>query len=162
MMPVKRKAWTIYVITCRTTGKQYIGQTTAHLAVRWGQHIGFAHYPSQATNRNYLTEAILKFSPEDFIVEAVACALSSEDADHVEAHLISTFNTIFPAGLNTRAGGTHGRYKMNPLAAKKRADQLAKCRRDPEINARRSRNSGLARRKHFGHITDQRQNTLLG
>lgn len=99
----------IYRITCGATGKQYIGQAKEFktkngkpfqygIQGRWSDHVSSA----RAGATTPLAEAILKYGPNNFILEEIAKATLIE-LDALEAQWIQTLNTVVPNGYNVCA-----------------------------------------------------------
>ena len=62
----------IYKITNQVNGKVYVGQTVSKLAVRFNQHISYARRSKETGKRLiYLSKAILKYKPNNFIIELI-------------------------------------------------------------------------------------------
>lgn len=91
----------IYVITNTVNGKQYVGQTTRTLAVRWYYHIR----SSRDGSTGALPHAILKHSAEAFKIEQIDIASSLEELNKKEAHYILQLKTLAPYGYNLTSGG---------------------------------------------------------
>lgn len=91
----------IYLITCVTTGKKYVGITTKTLARRWVQH------RSQAKQKTgfIFHKAINHYGPEAFRIEHLASALTWEDACELEKAFIVEYAAKHPQGYNTHTGG---------------------------------------------------------
>ena len=105
----------IYMITNKTTGKRYIGQTLTHRLNHkryrpYGFHKRFLSHMSEAlcdTKKHQCTclaNAIRQFGKDDFEVELLmTCNISDLDAE--EIRLISIHDTIHPNGFNLARGG---------------------------------------------------------
>ena len=90
-----------YLVTCKTTGKQYVGITAYSAAERWLDHLSCA-------NRKigyYLHKAIRKYGAENFIIECVAMSRAWSDACETEKSLIAQYGTFLPGGYNLTLGG---------------------------------------------------------
>ena len=108
----------IYMITNKTTGKRYIGQTVSYLSSgrkygvygRWKGHVAGS---KQTKNTQPICEAISRFGKDDFEIEIlVICNL--KELDYYEKKFISVFNTIYPNGYNVMKGGhTNKRSSMD-------------------------------------------------
>lgn len=90
-----------YRITNLLNGKSYIGITTADIAVRWKQHVGWARCRK---SKQPLANAIRKYGPEKFVIEHIASASSWEDLCATEVLLIAQEGT-FGGGYNATRGG---------------------------------------------------------
>jgi hypothetical protein len=93
--------WEIYLVTCRDTGKQYVGQARRTAYARWGWTISTA-----LTGRKDfpLHRAIREHGPHAFSLEVIAACRSQNDADWLEALLIEQHGTRVPSGYNVTAG----------------------------------------------------------
>ena len=98
---------TIYLITNKVNGKQYIGQTRAPLPHRWYQH-GYASRKSPQV----IHMAMRKYGVENFVISQL-CTCPSEDLDEMEAIFIEEYGTLCPSGYNVRAGG-HNHAHVRP------------------------------------------------
>lgn len=92
----------IYLITCKTTGMQYVGQTKHTSRHRWNQHVYEARNPEVSQSRK-LNYAIMKYGPDDFVVEDIWTA-PPEDIDFYEQLAIDLYGT-FTNGYNLTKGG---------------------------------------------------------
>lgn len=94
------KYW-VYIHTCRTTGKKYVGQTRYEVPEwRWGKN-----------GRGYISQkkfwrAIQKYGWNDFDHDVRQCS-SFEEMNRVEAELIEFYGTI-NNGYNVDRGGNEG------------------------------------------------------
>lgn len=95
----------IYLVTCLTTGKHYVGQTTGSVARRWTNHKSGAK-----AGRGYLLgSAIQKHGVENFTIETVATAQSMEELNEKEISWIKQSNSLAPNGYNLKTGGSRGK-----------------------------------------------------
>lgn len=105
----------IYRITCKTTGKLYIGQTVSHVLNhkkwrRYGSHKRFLSHVSEAIKNNkpkqcpYLNNAIRKYGQQDFFVEVIGVC-EKKEADMWEKATIKNYDSLFPNGYNVKLGG---------------------------------------------------------
>jgi len=92
---------TVYVITNRTNGKQYIGVTCRGVHRRWLAHLCSARKGVKTAFYN----AIRKYGADMFVVEELACVLRRDDTAEIESLLIKQFNTKAPYGYNLTDGG---------------------------------------------------------
>lgn len=97
----------IYVITNKTNGKQYVGQTTRSIPQRFREHLRL-----QAKCRA-LESALKKYGAEVFSIEQVGEAFSQLELDEMEATFIARLQTLAPGGYNLRNGG-NGAGPMHP------------------------------------------------
>ena len=105
----------IYLATCITTGKKYIGQAVLFSGTglrpygtekRWKCHLSEArtHKPTCRV----LNFAINKYGPDDFIViPLLSCKL--DKINDYEIEFIKHYNTLVPHGYNLQEGGKSGR-----------------------------------------------------
>lgn len=103
----------IYLITNKTTKKQYVGQTRTHALnhgkyrkfgshKRWQAHVSeaFGNYKNQS---RYLNNAIRKYGADDFNVEIIyTCTIY--EANYYEIFYIKKYDT-FNNGYNLTEGG---------------------------------------------------------
>jgi group I intron endonuclease len=92
----------IYKVTCKTTGKSYIGQTKHTSRYRWNQHMYEIRNPTVNQSRK-LNNAVLKYGEDDFVIEDVWTVLE-EDLDFYEQLAIELYDT-FRNGYNLTKGG---------------------------------------------------------
>lgn len=97
----------IYVITNKTNGKQYVGQTTRSIPQRFREHLRL-----QAKCRA-LESALKKYGADVFSIEQVGDAYSQFELDEMEATFIGRLQTLAPGGYNLRNGGG-GAGPMHP------------------------------------------------
>lgn len=101
----------IYKVTNIINGKIYIGQTKQSLIRRWKQHV---NNKDNAPFHN----AIRKYGAENFTVEQIDVACSSEELNLKEIRWISYYNSIFPYGYNMTTGGQEGKSLCNEARKK--------------------------------------------
>lgn len=92
----------IYLLTNRTNGKQYVGQTQ-NFTRRLREHTSRRH-----SLRSVIGHALLKYGVGAFFVETVSFHEMREEANFAERELIARLDTIAPNGYNLRAGGLCG------------------------------------------------------
>jgi hypothetical protein len=94
----------IYLVTHRSTGRQYVGQTLLAISERWEEHVRSAE---EVDPRGpYLRCAIRKYGQRAFRIEEIDQTNSFHDANTKERKWIEKFGTLCPAGFNmTRGGG---------------------------------------------------------
>lgn len=92
----------IYKVTCQTTNKIYIGQTTTFLGHRKGLHKHKALYENDFNN--HFHNAIRKYGWDDFIWEIIDTAESFQELNEKEKYWIKYYNSI-NNGYNTLLGG---------------------------------------------------------
>lgn len=85
----------IYLITNLVNGKQYVGQTTSSLKLRFNRHFWDSKY-----KKTYIAKAINKYNKNNFRIEEIDIAYNQTQLNIVEAVYISWFNTLAPNGYN--------------------------------------------------------------
>lgn len=144
------KILTLYMLTCRETGKSYIGITSNSVSRRWHSHVTSA----RLGRKTALCYAIMKYGPKSFDRTEVASALSWEDASFLECQIISDRNTLSPNGYNIAEGG---QGKTGPLSEEERekrrhrvrAITFAGTKHSPETKKLMSEN---AKRRGCSHL----------
>jgi len=98
----------IYCITNTINGKQYVGQTSRNIMLRWKQHKNCA---AGKQDNQYLHNAMRTYGIENFKVEEISRVTSDLLSklhcllDLEESKLISIYNSIVPNGYNITSGG---------------------------------------------------------
>lgn len=92
----------IYLLTSKTSGKSYVGQTIHTARYRWSQHVWEANNPGARQSRK-LNNAILKYTPDDFDVEILWEGPNAQ-LDEQEVFFIDHYCT-FEDGYNLTRGG---------------------------------------------------------
>jgi hypothetical protein len=129
----------IYIITCKNTSTQYVGQVVSHRKnknkYRWYGYLGrFNGHISEALKNTkksvctYLNSAIRCYSPESFTVKLLECC-PLENLDERERHYIKQYNTLAPNGYNLTTGGKTVNWK-NEYAEKIKKNPVIKRGRD--------------------------------
>lgn len=107
----------IYKLTCKTSGKCYVGQAKKFMGKdddkwgyikRWKTHV----YEATSDKKDHcsvLNNAIRKYGKEDFIVELLCECQTNEEMDEKERHFISECNSLVPNGYNLEKGGRKNR-----------------------------------------------------
>jgi group I intron endonuclease len=149
----------IYLVTCVPNGKLYIGQalllTGSDLRPYGTYKRWIAHIYEARTNKptcRYLNNAINKYGPDAFIVEAIlTCKI--DDMTKYEDYFINKYNTLVPNGYNLRGAGRCGRAsdetkrKMSESPAGIKHPQYGKPRTDEVKNKIKQTNINNAVRK---------------
>lgn len=92
----------IYKITCKVTGKNYVGQTTRTLNIRWESHV----YDATKLKKNTkLGRAIRKHGREQFVIQTIEF---TENLNERETYFIQLFNSAGKNGYNLKLGGQGG------------------------------------------------------
>lgn len=89
---------TIYVITCTLNGKQYVGQTTRSLKVRFGHH--------RRCHRSDMpiSVAMDQLGAEHFTIAVLEECASQTELNRREAYWVEALKTLTPHGYNTSRG----------------------------------------------------------
>ena len=93
----------IYMITCKITGKSYIGKTIGKIRQRVMYHLN-GNTPGCVA----LHSAIKKYGKENFTWEVLHENVIPELLSTFEMEAIKTYNTLSPNGYNLTAGGETG------------------------------------------------------
>lgn len=101
----------IYKITNKVNGKVYIGQTIHSLRARWNRH---KKCNSQCTS---LTNAIKKYGSENFTIDVIDTARSTDELNKKEVYWIAFYKSNQKRyGYNIQIGGRSGNtdhYKLS-------------------------------------------------
>ena len=128
----------IYVVTHRTTGKRYVGQSVS-IATRWKDHL------SGQGNSPKLAAALRKHGPDAFGFEIVELCAREELNDR-ECFYIWGFDCLSPKGYNLTSGGGQAQCYTTEARAKlssslRSSDNfkaaMRRLRADPDVQARR-------------------------
>jgi group I intron endonuclease len=95
----------LYKITCLVNQKNYIGQA-ADPVKRWSQHKSEA---SRDVPRMIVNRAMKKHGAHNFTFEVIATCLTMEDANELETHLVSQYESHVSTGkgYNVSLGGSN-------------------------------------------------------
>ena len=125
----------VYQITCAATGKHYIGISSKGGKRRFKTHI----YNALSGRPGVLYAAIRKHGAESFSFEVIACAVSHDDATHLERAIIADRETMTPNGYNMTEGGEGVCGLEVSEATRARMSKAHKARQaNPELRARTS------------------------
>lgn len=94
---------TIYLVTNRVNGKQYVGQTKFSATCRWGQHRYLAKRRGGCV---LLNRAINKYGSGAFDVQTLL-KCEKELVDDYETMFIDMYDTVGERGYNIMRGGRH-------------------------------------------------------
>lgn len=97
----------IYKVTNKVNGKIYIGKTKGSVDARWKKHCYQAYDKKRDYLKFKLQYAILEFGAENFTVEQIDCAATTEEANQKEMYWIKHYDSI-KNGYNTSPGGRNG------------------------------------------------------
>jgi group I intron endonuclease len=122
----------IYLVTCRATGKCYVGQTIRPLEVRWWQHQSEAKRPRYDSP---LHRAILKYGADQFDLRVLEVVTDRTDLNSRElAHAI-THHALVPDGYTLKVG--NGPSCAISGETRRRMSEAAKIvLSDPTVRAR--------------------------
>ena len=139
----------IYLITNKTTKKEYVGVCTVSLEERWSGSNGHVESAKkgQYINKYSLQAAIRKFGEKDFSMEEIDNGSSKDDLTAKEKYWIGKLNTLFPNGYNLNKGGSIGGSNKQPIEldgikfeSKSKADEyIAKTRHITKKTAKKRR-----------------------
>lgn len=101
----------IYVITQKSTGVLYVGQTVTSILRRWSWHLKQAHLGRKTP----LHSAIRQFGESDFVIRRVATAGNQFELNKLEREWVAKLGTIFPKGFNLTKGGGAGPVRTKPF-----------------------------------------------
>lgn len=92
----------VYLLTCSTNGKQYVGQTTYGASHRWAQHCQTAKL-----GRGYIIgKAIRKYGEHVFALKVLDTAATQAELDAKEVYWIAEIGTVAPGGTTFRRVAT--------------------------------------------------------
>ena len=140
----------IYLVTCRVTGKHYVGQTVGPLWRRWKQHKGHHSGP----HNRVLYAAIKKYGADAFSVVELDQVDLLANLNARELYWSQVYNSIAPNGYNLRAGNGHAievsdmtrarlrvgtkRAWADPSMREKRIRAITESQRRPDVRTRKS------------------------
>lgn len=113
-----------YAICNLITGQRYIGITNGTVEKRWKNHVrdSFNGWSGSIA----LARAIVKYGPESFAIEELACCRSHEDLFSTERLLIVQEGTKVPHGYNIAPGGEGAMFGRRHTAETKAKISAAK------------------------------------
>jgi hypothetical protein len=115
----------IYKITNLITLKEYVGQTTLKLSIRWTNHC------QKSTGLKYLYRSICKHGKENFSIGIIDTATSIEELNTKEIYWIKELNTLAPNGYNLSLGGGNAKLTEEHKANIGKALRALKLKRTP-------------------------------
>lgn len=95
----------LYFVTCRSTGKSYVGITSTSMSSRWIRHVSGRH-----KMRNKFHAAIAQYGADDFDVSVLWRYDFPDQAMDAERDIIAGLN-LTESGYNMTAGGDGVRMK---------------------------------------------------
>ena len=100
----------VYLLTCATNGKRYVGQTTQSLRVRLDQHF-YSSRKTAASRRNTpLSKAIRKYGRDNFSISLLCSCCSQNELNLMENLYIAYLGTLVDnGGYNLERGGAKGK-----------------------------------------------------
>lgn len=163
----------VYLITNKINGKQYTGQTTETIEIRFNKHCSSA----KTGKDSYMAilRAIKKYGRENFIIQELAVAHNQEELTFLEGLYMSWFNTLAPNGYNLtkiiNGKGKHSeesKEKMRKIANQserlKLSSELGKKRRGKSYDNSSSGYIGvyIQGSKYISSICFNNKNIYLG
>lgn len=128
----------LYVVTNKKNGKQYVGMTSLQPEQRWQLHCSEAK--GGRTSRIFC-HALRKYGETGFDWDVVASAVTPEHGAHAERTLIAQLQPAY----NMTDGG-EGTAGMHPIARARKSQSLVEHWSDPEVHARRSASQQIAQK----------------
>ena len=101
----------IYVITQKSTGVLYVGQTVTSILRRWAWHLK----QSQLGRKSPLHAAIRQCGESDFVIKRVATAGNQYELNKLERDWVAKLDSRFPKGFNLTRGGGAGPVRTEPF-----------------------------------------------
>ena len=113
----------IYIMTCKDSGKEYVGQAVSHILNhgkyrRYGAHGRFNSHISEAVLNTkkkqcrYLNNAIRKYGVASFSWKRLTMC-DRADADTVEHCMMIQYKTVAPLGYNLKLGGQKFQHTLD-------------------------------------------------
>jgi group I intron endonuclease len=138
----------IYLITNKTTKKEYVGVCIRSIEERWSGSNGHVDSSKKGkyTNKNSLQTAIREYGEKDFWMEEIDNGSSIEDLAAKEIYWIDKLETLFPNGYNLNKGGSIGGSNKQPyeldgikFESKSKADEYIAKTRNITLETAKSR-----------------------
>jgi group I intron endonuclease len=121
----------VYVITNKHTGEQYVGQTRKLVSKRWDSHWRTAI--CEKSRKAKFQKVLLAHGKDAFTVEEVYVAFDAEDLNAAEIKIIAELNPVY----NSSRGGRGLRPIIVSEETRKKRSEAAKARwADPEWKAK--------------------------
>lgn len=140
----------IYVITNKLNGKQYVGKTQKTCLERFNEHANAYKYGE----RNYIACAMHKYGPENFKVESIA-EVEDDSWEFWEKYYIEQLHTHYSEGGYNISRGGDSNPMDDPVVVAKHSRI---CKSEYFRNLQRALNTG---RKHSEETKELcRRNTL--
>ena len=102
---MSKRQGSIYCITNKVNGKQYIGLTYRTIKKRWAEHVACSK--NQRYSHRPLYQDIKQHGKHNFKVTSLGHYLEGE-LERKERYYIQTYDTQKPNGYNSNAGGSSG------------------------------------------------------
>lgn len=127
----------LYRITNQLNGKIYIGQSNDG-QYRWRQHTYLARNPAKTGQRVHY--AMAKYGIENFTFEVIATCISQDDANEIEAVLITQYNSLDGNfGYNSKPGaGVAGHSESTKQKLREATIKQIEEKGHPSLGKRRS------------------------
>jgi len=121
----------VYVITNKHTGEQYVGQTRRLVSKRWDSHWRTAI--CEKSRKAKFQKVLLEHGKDAFTVEEIYVSFDAEDLNAAEIRIIAELNPVY----NSSRGGRGLRPIIVSEETKKKRSEAAKARwADPEWKAK--------------------------
>lgn len=125
-----RSNFHLYILTCKASGKKYVGITTRTVLERFKEHVASAN---KGRKNGAIHSALSKYGADAFHVQHVASSWSIEALEDLEQIMIKQECTLSPNGYNLTHGGRFG--KLHQAALDKASARMAGIRpHDNTIN----------------------------
>lgn len=139
--------WTIYLITCLSDKKIYVGQTRTSLSLRWQRHKAKSY--SDSKSGRSLSTAIATWGFDAFSISTLATANTQKQANKLEIAFIKKLQSTNPCiGYNLTFGGNQ--YEVTEEFRKK-ISKTSKGRVPSEETKRRLSLAMSGRRLSIDH-----------
>lgn len=102
----------VYLIQCKSAGKNYVGISIRDPIERWKAHISEAYF---SNSNSPLKSAIREYGEKSFTVKTIGYYETNKELKLAEKLEIEKRNTFYPNGLNANRGGTLGALDVKPI-----------------------------------------------